>query len=79
MSERGSSGRLTHDLKNQIGIVLGVSELLLQDLDPADPRLGDVQEIHTAACRAMKLLQDASARPKAGSREPDVCSTFVRR
>ena len=67
MSERGSSGRWTHDLKNQIGIVLGFSELLLQDMDTADPRRSDVQEIHTAACRAMELLQDAPVRREEGS------------
>ena len=47
-------------MKNQIGIVLGFSELLLQDMDAADPRRGDVQEIYTAACRAMELLNHPS-------------------
>jgi len=67
MSEQGSSGRWTHDLKNQIGIVLGFSELLLQDMDATDPRRGDVQEIYTAACRAMELLGDVPVRRQEGS------------
>jgi signal transduction histidine kinase len=50
----------THDLKNQLGIVLGFSELLLDGLDLADPRRADAQEIHTAACRALTLLTAVS-------------------
>ena len=46
----------THDMKNQIGIVLGFSELLLEGLAPDDPRRADAQEIHDAACRALELL-----------------------
>ena len=49
-------GRWRHDMKNQLGIVLGFSDLLLQELDPNDPRRADIQEIHTAASRAMDLL-----------------------
>lgn len=43
-------------MKNQLGIVLGFSDLLMQELDPADERRADLQEIHTAATRAMELL-----------------------
>lgn len=50
----------THDLKNQLGIVLGFSELLLEGFDSADPRRADAQEIQTAARRALHLLTDDS-------------------
>jgi len=43
-------------MKNQLGIILGFAELLLQELDPADARRADIQEIHSAAKRAMELL-----------------------
>jgi hypothetical protein len=43
-------------MKNQLGVILGFSDLLLEEIDPADPRRGDVQEIHTAATRAIELL-----------------------
>ena len=43
-------------MKNQLGIVLGFSDLLMQEMDPADARRADLQEIHTAATRAMELL-----------------------
>jgi hypothetical protein len=43
-------------MKNQIGIVLGFSDLLMQEMQPGDVRRADLQEIHTAATRAMELL-----------------------
>jgi|KBSSwiS6_1023812.scaffolds.fasta_scaffold09453_2 signal transduction histidine kinase len=45
-----------HDLKNQLGIVLGYSELLLQDLDQANPMRTDIEEILKAAHQAMALI-----------------------
>jgi hypothetical protein len=50
-------GRWRHDMKNQLGIVLGFSDLLMQELDPSDTRRADLLEIHTAARRAMELLE----------------------
>jgi hypothetical protein len=43
-------------MKNQLGVILGFSDLLLEEIDPADPRRGDVQEIQAAATRALELL-----------------------
>ena len=51
------SSRWRHDILNQIGIILGFAELLLDEMDPADPKRADIQEISTAAQRAMELLQ----------------------
>ena len=45
-----------HDLKNQLGIIVGFSELLLTELDAVDPHRGDVEEINTAVQRALDLL-----------------------
>ena len=57
MSERNPPlGRWQHDMKNQLGIVLGFSDLLLQELDPSDAKRADLLEIHAAATRAMELL-----------------------
>jgi signal transduction histidine kinase len=49
-------GRWRHDLKNQLGIVIGFAELLLNEMEPADGHRADLQEIHTAARRALELL-----------------------
>jgi signal transduction histidine kinase len=59
---RASRTRWQHDLKNQLGIILGFSDLLLQGLGPDDPSRADIQEIHAAALRAMELVR-AGARP----------------
>jgi signal transduction histidine kinase len=45
-----------HDMKNQLGIILGFADLLLQEIDTADPHRADIGEIREAAARAMELL-----------------------
>ncbi len=50
-----------HDLKNQLGIVVGFSELVFGEMDPADRHRADVEEIHRAAQRALALLSDVPA------------------
>jgi signal transduction histidine kinase len=50
--------RSRHDLKNQLGIILGFADLLLDEMDPADPRRSDIEEISAAARKAMELLVD---------------------
>ena len=54
--QEGPRSRWRHDMKNQLGVILGFSDLLLEEMEPADPRRGDVEQIHTAAGRAMELL-----------------------
>ena len=56
VNDQGSRSRWRHDMKNQLGVILGFSDLLLEEMDPADPRRRDVQEIHAAATRAVELL-----------------------
>ena len=58
MSEKPSGARWRHDLKNQIGIVLGFSELLLQETNEGHPLRGDLEEIAKAARRAMALVDE---------------------
>ncbi len=55
-----TGSRWKHDVKNQVGIILGFSELLLQDMAVDDPRRADVVEILTAARRAMELVDSVS-------------------
>jgi hypothetical protein len=43
-------------MKNQIGIILGFSELMLGEMRPGEARRQDLEEIHAAALRAMELL-----------------------
>lgn len=57
MSDLPPGSRWRHDMKNQLGIVLGFSELVLQDLGESHPLRPDVEEILNAARRAMLLVE----------------------
>jgi hypothetical protein len=48
-------------MKNMLGIILGYSNLLLEDMPPDDPRRPDVDEIRKAGEGALELLQKWSA------------------
>lgn len=45
-----------HDFKNQLGIILGFSEVLLAEAAADDPHRGDLEEIRKAAATALDLL-----------------------
>jgi signal transduction histidine kinase len=48
---------LAHDFKNQLGIILGISELLLAQIPKDDSHRMDVEEIEKAARTALRLLE----------------------
>jgi signal transduction histidine kinase len=48
--------RIRHDFKNQLGIILGFSEILIAEAEATDPRREDLEEIHRAARAALDLL-----------------------
>jgi signal transduction histidine kinase len=48
--------RNRHDFKNQLGIILGFSEILIAETEATDPRRDDLEEIHRAARSALDLL-----------------------
>lgn len=50
------AGNVQHTLTNYLAIILGFTELLLQDLPPDDPRRVDLEEIHRAATAALQLV-----------------------
>ncbi len=47
---------LTHDLNNQLSIILGFCELLLESTPDEDPRRTDILEIDKAARMATSLV-----------------------
>jgi signal transduction histidine kinase len=49
-----------HDMKNLLGVIIGFSNVLLEDLTPGDPKRGDVEEIRKAGERALALLNEWS-------------------
>ena len=48
-----------HALKNYIAIILGYSDLLLEEMPADDPRIDDLREIHKAATAAAALINGA--------------------
>jgi hypothetical protein len=47
---------LQHTLTNYLAIILGFSELLIQDLAAGDPHRADLEEIQKAATAALQIV-----------------------
>lgn len=47
-----------HDLNNQLTVVQGYADLLLESIPPDDPRHGDLLEILNAAKAAIDLVPE---------------------
>jgi signal transduction histidine kinase len=45
-----------HDLKNQLGVIVGYAELIQQGLDQSSPLRSEVEEIMRAAQHALMLV-----------------------
>jgi signal transduction histidine kinase len=60
--------RITHDLMNQLGIIIGFAELFLAECASDDPRRSDIEEMHSAAGRAVVLVEQLSS---VGAAPPD--------
>jgi hypothetical protein len=45
-----------HTLKNHLAIIVGYADLLLAELEPGDPRMPDIEEIHKAALAAIAMF-----------------------
>ena len=50
-----------HDMKNYLGIIIGYSHLILDELGVDDPRRADVDEIRKAAESALAAMDRWSA------------------
>jgi signal transduction histidine kinase len=57
MPDKLPNTRWQHDLKNQLGVVLGFAELLMDGAPPDHPMRADLEEILTAARSAMALVE----------------------
>ncbi|MGH7534114.1 MAG: ATP-binding protein, partial [Gemmatimonadales bacterium] len=55
------AGGVAHEINNQMQGVLGFSSLLLKDIDPDDPRRGDLEQIVRAGARAAEVTRSLLA------------------
>ncbi len=55
------AGGVAHDFNNMLGIILGNTELILEDLEPAHPMLSMFEEIRKAALRSTDLTRQLLA------------------
>ena len=51
-----ADGKFVHDMKNMLGIIIGYSNLLLDEIPADDPKRPDVEEIRKAGERALVIL-----------------------
>ena len=59
--------KFIHDMKNMLGIVIGYSNLLFDEIPAGDPKRDDVDEIRRAGESALALL-NSFADPPTGER-----------
>lgn len=55
--EQDKRDRVEHDLKNQLGIVIGFIELLIEETPKTDRRLEDLLEVRRAARACLAIVQ----------------------
>jgi signal transduction histidine kinase len=58
-----ADSKFVHDMKNMLGIILGYSNLLLDEIPPDDPKRPDVEEIRKAGERALVILDTWTLAP----------------
>ncbi len=66
------AGGVAHDFNNLLTVINSYSEFLLEDLDPADPRRGDVDEIRKAGVSAAALTRQLLAFSRQQVLEPQI-------
>jgi PAS domain S-box-containing protein len=64
------AGGIAHDFNNLLTVILGFSELLLDQLDPADRRARDASEIRKAAESGQRLTRQLLAFSRRSALEP---------
>ncbi len=55
------AGGVAHDFNNMLGVILGHTEMALDEMDPADPFFSGLKEIHKAASRSADLTRQLLA------------------
>ncbi len=59
-----TDSEVIHRLKNQLAIIVGFADLVVEEMAADDPRRADMLEIQNAARGAMALMPDLDKRLK---------------
>jgi signal transduction histidine kinase len=68
----GLAGGIAHDFNNLLSIILSYTNLIHEDLGPADPRRADIEAVRDAANRAVDLIRQILAFERRQRLEPRV-------
>ncbi len=66
------AGGVAHDFNNMLSIILGNTEMILEDLDPTNPVIGNLLEIQKAAERSTELTRQLLAFARKQTIAPEV-------
>jgi PAS domain S-box-containing protein len=55
------AGGVAHDFNNMLGVILGHTEMIMEQLDPSQPLYADLEEIHKAASRSTDITRQLLA------------------
>ena len=66
------AGGVAHDFNNMLGVILGHTELAMDQMDPASPLLADLEEIRKAALRSADITRQLLAFARKQTVQPQV-------
>lgn len=66
------AGGVAHDFNNMLGVVLGMSDVILEKMGPADPLYPKIETIHSAALRSAEVAGQLLAFARKQAVEPQV-------
>ncbi len=66
------AGGVAHDFNNMLGVILGHSEMAMEQVDPAQPLYASLQEIHKAAERSADITRQLLAFARKQTIDPQV-------
>lgn len=66
------AGGVAHDFNNMLSIILGNAEIVLEDMDKANPLTSNLKEIYKAANRSTKLTRQLLAFARKQTIEPKI-------
>lgn len=71
------AGGVAHDFNNMLSIILGNTEIVLEDMNPSDPLIANIKEIYKAAERSRNLTKQLLAFARKQTIDPKVLNLNI--